>query len=217
MYCYCIKNKVNGKRYIGITIASLTNRFINHLSSARAGKSTIFYNAIRKYGENNFELEWFDEYNCSQEELYYIEKEEIKKYKTYIGFEDSNGYNMTLGGEGGRKKGVFQIETQTIKIVNEYSSISEASKITGTHQASISNCCLFRKWNKTAGGFLWAFSDNEIYPFSFRRIKIIKDKTFIGKIDTILEASKKLKISQLEVHNLCKSRTTSGKYSYHYY
>lgn len=90
---YCIYCLPNNKKYIGITTKSLSERFNKHCSDSKRRKCR-FYNAIRKYGINNFIIgiiEECEDYNLLKErEKYYIDL-----YGTY-----KNGYNSTLGGEG---------------------------------------------------------------------------------------------------------------------
>jgi hypothetical protein len=217
MYCYCIINKVNMKRYIGITVASLGDRFTNHLSSARNGSSSVFHKAIRKYGESNFELEWYNEYDCDQQVLFEIEINEIKKHKTFVGSENSNGYNMTLGGEGGVGKEVIQIDKNSHKVINRYSSMSEAANKTNIAQTSISQCCLGEKHRKTAGGFYWIFKGTEFYTFTFRKVKITNKETKKWRKLSVLQLSQQLNISQLEINNLCNKMNGSDKYFFRYF
>lgn len=50
---------------------------------------------------------------------------------------------------------------KNINLINQYNSISEASKITGIHTTSISNAC---KGNvKTAGNYYWKY--NASFPY----------------------------------------------------
>lgn len=89
---YKIVNKVNGKYYIGMTKQTLIKRFSQHKQNAKIGKNTYLYNAIRKYGNDNFEIELLLE--CSnKEECCVLEIEYISKNK--------DGYNLAPGGEGG--------------------------------------------------------------------------------------------------------------------
>lgn len=92
-------NKVNGKRYIGITSRSLEERSGLNGKNYTKEHQEVFYNAIQKYGWNNFEHNIIKK-NLSFEEATNLEKELIKKYHTYIYDDQKNGYNMTLGGEG---------------------------------------------------------------------------------------------------------------------
>lgn len=93
MIIYYIKNKLNGKMYIGQTIKSLEVRLNGHMQCVRSGYNRKLYNAIRKYGWENFEYGILCE--CSSlEELNRMETEYIIKYDTF-----KNGYNMGLGGD----------------------------------------------------------------------------------------------------------------------
>lgn len=93
-YCvYCHLNKINGKRYIGLTgEANPANRWgangINYRSSS------CFYNAIQKYGWNNFEHIILEQ-NLTADEAIELEKKYIQLYNTMV----PNGYNLTGGGE----------------------------------------------------------------------------------------------------------------------
>ena len=58
-----------------------------------------FYRALNKYGTENFSFEVIDS-TTDSDLLCELEKQYIQKYRSYIHFEDSNGYNCTLGGDG---------------------------------------------------------------------------------------------------------------------
>lgn len=99
-YIYKITNKINGNIYIGQTIQTLTQRWCNHvyaaLTEGHKDYTCPLHNAIRKYGEENFEKIILEE--CSIEELNDREKYWIQYYNSY-----NNGYNATLGGDGHQK------------------------------------------------------------------------------------------------------------------
>lgn len=92
---YCITNKVNNKKYIGMTSRSLKNRWNSHCSSARNDSPFRFHSAIRKYGEQSFTIEALYE-GLSIEDARKIEEQLIDKYNTTI-----LGYNAKPGGCGG--------------------------------------------------------------------------------------------------------------------
>lgn len=93
MIIYYIKNKLNGKMYIGQTIKTLEIRLKGHIQCVRSGYNRKLYNAIRKYGWENFEYGILCK--CSSlEELNRMETDYIIKYDTF-----KNGYNMGLGGD----------------------------------------------------------------------------------------------------------------------
>jgi len=94
---YCVTNIINNKKYIGQTTKSLKVRKRNHLSTIKRNE-TAFQKAINKYGKENFTWEIIDHAH-SLEELNSKEIFWIDYYNTY----GKNGYNMTLGGQGGNK------------------------------------------------------------------------------------------------------------------
>lgn len=95
---YMCTNLINGKKYIGKTVQPFNNRIAQHkYKSEKCENTNILYNAIRKYGWENFKWEIIDcAYN--DEELSNKETEYIKRYNTF--YKSNKGYNMTLGGEG---------------------------------------------------------------------------------------------------------------------
>lgn len=93
MIIYKATNKINGKCYIGQTRHSLEHRKQVHLSRARQGVRTHFYQAIRKYGEDNFEWKILCSANNKQS-LNELETFYITKYNSI-----KNGYNMVDGGD----------------------------------------------------------------------------------------------------------------------
>lgn len=92
---YKATNKISGKSYIGQTIQSLSKRKSNHVMDAELYRDNMyFHKAIRKYGRNNFE--WEILFECyTIDELNKKEIHFIEKYKTF-----TDGYNLTIGGEG---------------------------------------------------------------------------------------------------------------------
>ena len=92
-YCvYCHTNKINGKKYIGITCQTVSERWGRHGEKYKTQK---FGSAIQKYGWENFTHEVLFT-GLSEKEAKEIEVELISKYKTY----GKNGYNHTMGGDG---------------------------------------------------------------------------------------------------------------------
>lgn len=82
------------KKYIGITSLSPNKRW---KSDGRGYKEQpYFWNAIQKYGWENFKHEILVE-NVTFEDACRLEQEFIQYYKTY---DEAYGYNLTLGGEG---------------------------------------------------------------------------------------------------------------------
>jgi group I intron endonuclease len=96
MIIYKAENLINGRLYIGKTCGNLANRQWGHFNSARIGIRTIFHNAIRKYGKDNFKFSVLDNELLFESELNEREKFYIKQFNSQI----PNGYNMTDGGDG---------------------------------------------------------------------------------------------------------------------
>lgn len=97
MIIYQAINLVNGKSYIGKTKTPLEKRKWGHLNNAKKGVKSAFYNAIRKYGEENFKFIILDELKLHRSDvLNHKEKYYISLFNTVA----PNGYNMTKGGDG---------------------------------------------------------------------------------------------------------------------
>lgn len=99
-YIYKFTNRINGKVYIGQTY-NLQTRLNSHKSKALNTKNK-FYNAVRKYGWENFELSILSTITVNTKEelstlLDKLEIEYIKQYNSY-----KSGYNSTLGGHSKR-------------------------------------------------------------------------------------------------------------------
>lgn len=96
-YVYSITNKLNNKRYIGVT-QDLPTRRRAHLWRLRNGKHTNIKltRAFKKYGEDSFRFEVLETLNSAERNLL-LEKEiqYIKNYDSY-----KNGYNMSMGADG---------------------------------------------------------------------------------------------------------------------
>ena len=93
---YKITNTVNGKVYIG-QAQDIEERWKQH-NREFLKEDSVIYLAMRKYGIENFSFEVLEE--CKKEELNEKEIYYIEKFNSYIHAENSNGYNMTIGGGG---------------------------------------------------------------------------------------------------------------------
>ena len=89
-------NKINGKMYVGITSIDPIKRWGKN---GICYKTQNFWSAIEKYGWDNFKHIILYQ-NFTEEQAKYKEKLLIKLFHTYINDEKSNGYNLTLGGDG---------------------------------------------------------------------------------------------------------------------
>ena len=85
----------NGKKYVGITCCHPRNR--RWQNGYGYSDQQIFYNAIRKYGWNNFEHTILED-NLTAEEAGEAEQKYIALYQTT---DRNHGYNFMVGGEVG--------------------------------------------------------------------------------------------------------------------
>ena len=132
-YIYKLENQINHKIYIGMTIREPQIRFEEHKRKAfdknYYGYNYPIYQAIRKYGINNFSFEII--YSTEDE------KEIFDKEKYYIQFYDSvnKGYNISLGGEGNSKYKTEDI----LKYWEQGKTCQEISDILGCQITTVSN------------------------------------------------------------------------------
>lgn len=109
---YLITNKINGKKYVGITTKTKgfngrynangigverVYNYLNNLSKTYSPHNEHLLRSITKYGTDNFEVN--EEFDCalSKEELLKKERYWIEHFKSN---DYTKGYNNTNGGEG---------------------------------------------------------------------------------------------------------------------
>lgn len=144
MDIYKITNLINGKIYIGKTEGTYIKRFETHKHNAKAGKESYLYNAIRKYGEDNFVVDKIDEALTVEEldakEIFWIQK---------LNSTDNNiGYNLTDGGTGGNtlkylSEDKLQSRLEKIKYTKDNKSEQEKEllhqKLSNSVKSSLTN------------------------------------------------------------------------------
>lgn len=105
-YIYFIINNENKQRYVGQTV-DFTRRKAEHLNDLRNHKhvNDKLQRAWNKYGEANFSFE-YNKYELeNKDELNILEKAFIQQYDSF-----NNGYNLTLGGDGGNTRGKLSFD-----------------------------------------------------------------------------------------------------------
>lgn len=110
---YCIENTANGKKYIG-QASDIEKRWTQHKQKLRNNShyNPHLQNAWNTYGESSFAfyvVELCELGSLDAREQYYI-----SEYKAY-----TEGYNMTLGGEGTR--GCFHTDEYKRKMSKTFS------------------------------------------------------------------------------------------------
>lgn len=230
-FVYAHINKINNKAYIGITLQ--TKAKYRWGKNGEHYKNQIkFYNAIKKYGWDNFEHIILEE-NIPGDLIVQYEKDYIAKYDSYL-----NGYNATPGGEHQYYyqkicKKVYQCSLLDNSIINEFFSIADAARwvetnlnATGSHKriaASISEICN-NKYNnrKSYFNYNWCFVEDyenlPLYKTSRGDKRVLQydlDGNFIREWLSASEAQKTLKINN--VSNVCNGkRKKAGGYIWKY-
>jgi group I intron endonuclease len=207
---YCATNKINGKQYIGYT-ENLKKRIQLYRSAAKTCKTQRkFYNAIQKYGIDNFTweiiYESWDNKNC----LSVIEMLLIKEFDTY-----RNGYNSTPGGECnphyGKDNGMFgKTHTAEVKqMLRVKATLQFKDKsyedLYGKEKADI----LKEKRSKHWLGKDHSGSNNTRYDHTIYNFINVDSRTYTGTRYNFLHTFEELESSN--VHNIiCKLRCVKG-------
>ena len=167
----------SNKRYVGKTVR-FTTRLRQHRCASKQ-KKTYFYNAIRKYGWENFTkliLEIFP-YGVTDDIMSEREKYYILKYKTF----GQSGYNLTIGGDGSpgykhseeaknklqvisRERGLMKkLLAKNIQTRNEYvfesraEAMRQLTKMTGEKISRFHITDCFKGVQKTHKGFTFKY------------------------------------------------------------
>jgi len=94
---YMIRNRVNGKVYVGQTCQGIAVRWTKHRYSANCKKlDSLIWVAIRKHGIEAFDISQIDTAESLQE-AYLRERFYIFITRSFL---PQYGYNLTFGGEG---------------------------------------------------------------------------------------------------------------------
>lgn len=116
---YLIRNKVDGKCYVGQTKHSFVERYSYEWT--KSINTLYLKNAIEKYGKDNFEVNILEHSIKTIEELNRLEEENAVKYNCY----SPNGYNLRCCGNNYYKiitpeqlKILKNINAKTVKVKN---------------------------------------------------------------------------------------------------
>lgn len=118
---YLVTNLINDKKYVGQTYTLFESRKRRHYKNAFVyNQPFTFYNALRKYGKENFKWEIIEK----DIEISLLDEREIYWIKFYDSH--TNGYNMTDGGR--TVKGYKHTEESKNKIRQKTKGISNLDR-----------------------------------------------------------------------------------------
>ena len=136
---YCHTNKINGKKYIGITNKKPEHRWNNGKGYST---QTVFARAIEKYGWENFDHTILDDNISTLEEANKKERYYISLYHTWLGDENCNGYNKTPGGDSR--------DTVSDELRIKYGQARLGKKLTEEHKDKLKKSCTGIKHTESA-------------------------------------------------------------------
>lgn len=231
-YVYAHTNKLNGKKYIGITGQQ---RYWDRWRSDGSGyKTQVFGRAIEKYGWDNFSHDILDKVT-SESKACELEQFYIQKYKSN---QPEFGYNISFGGES-TTTGVYNLPSMSIPVyqynlngdyIAEFPSMMEAERQTGIDNSAICACC--KGIHKYTKNFIWSYEKRDkikgVDPKEYRYEKIIKNQEkkvykynlqgeFIESYKSLSEASRATGIDFKRISACClgkRKRTDDYMWSY---
>lgn len=187
---YCHTNKINGKKYIGITGMKPAERW--GVDGRGYGKQ-VFAKAIKKYGWNNYEHEILYS-NLSREQAMQKEIDLISEYETT---NNLYGYNMTSGGQHCMPSEDARRNMSKGKIGNKNNSGNKASENTKKKMSDAQR----GERNHNARKVVQLDTNGEL-------VKIY---------NTLMEASKDIKVHVSSICDALKGRSkTSGGFKWIY-
>ena len=235
---YKIKNKVNGKVYIGQSIR-IEKRWIDHKKTLRSNSHRNIYlqNAWNKYGEENFIHEIIEECDISE-----LNDKEIYWIKYYNSTDSSCGYNLDKG--GGCNKEISDITREKLSISHKgennsqshsvicletkevFTTIKQANDKYDIPKSVISSCC--RKKRKVANGLHWMYYEDYLNSTKKEIEKIINNNPISHCVkvmnittnciyNSIQEASDITGICRNQISKCCRGiGSTAGGYKWEY-
>lgn len=205
-YIYKIENQINGHVYIGQTKYNCKIRWSSHRNEYKRKSShnynTYLYNAMRKYGIDAFDFSVIE--SCPDDQLNDREKYWIEQYDSF-----NNGYNMTIGGEGGTvtketeeqickywKDGlaIWQIQSKTELCYNTIQRILNENMDTYTKEEA------HRR----------GFANKE--PDDKRKVlQYSLSGDLLNEYDSIRSASEAIKTKESNIYAACSGKTMSSQ------
>jgi|LGVF01.2.fsa_nt_gb group I intron endonuclease len=209
---YKIENNINGKCYIGQSI-DVYSRWKGHTKIDKRLVNYPLYRAFKKYGIKNFKfkiLEHVDDVdNLTLRELFWYYK--LKpEYNQMLPTEPITSY---------KKRQIYQIDMETLEIIKEYDSLTDASIETNTGTSKISLCC--NNLRASTGGYYWCFIESYDETWlpktnnTIKKVYLIDKETneCIKEFRSIKQASDETGVCKTNISRFCNNkRTPTNKY-----
>lgn len=202
MIIYLIRNKIDGKCYVGQTIHDFKRRYDksgNWWNSRTANR--YLKNAAQKYGVENFEVRILEKDVKTEEELNLLERQYIRLYTAIYPM----GYNYQAGGQLTKNRGHHEITVKRlsahgasqggpIRLLNntetkiyEFTNIARFAKQMGLQRSLIFNML----WhNKKARHLRWSQVKHPIKRFVVRHEDGRELEIFDGEIKAFCRKEK---------------------------
>ena len=208
IYCY---TSPSNKKYIGQTKTTLKERA--KLNAKGYKGCTAFYNAIQKYGWDNFKVEILEEPKYDElddVEVYYINLfNTTNPKKGYNIMTNKQNYLATLVGIP-----VFRYDGITGEYINSYPTISQAEREMNVHKGSIRR--ILNQLNHHVRGSVWMTTkvdkipivQNNLQPTS-QQVHMYDSKSgiFIKSFISLREAAKCTGYNRAVIKNALKDRS----------
>ena len=213
MYCvYCHTNKLNGKKYIGITCQAVERRWRNGFGY----KNGPLYRAIQKYGWDGFEHEILHT-GLTEEQAKLKEVELITQHRTR---NKHYGYNATDGGDGtsGYKRSDAERAAMSASRKGRhagtknpmYGRTGERAPHYGISVSDEAKAII-------ADGVARSWHDGRHDSVKKRVIGINQQNGLVIEFDSAADASRALGITDSHISRVCRGkRKTAGGYSWRY-
>ena len=207
-----IRNKVDGKCYIGQTIQKISKRWGQH--TRPYSKCIRLRNAIQKYGKENFEFSIICD--LPNEDLIAREILEICERNTMV----PNGYNLTSGGEGCKaseetRKKISEAHKGRKHTEESIKNMSEGQKGKKMTEETRKRMSEVHKGSKASEKTRRKISDNSSRARGVKQLSLNGD--LIAVFESIKKAGETLGISFKAISNCCRGKTkTSGSFKWEY-
>lgn len=183
---YKITNLINGKIYIGKSL-NIKARFWAHKSYYKTNAPSKnnkywhnkLYTAMREFGIENFSFEVIEE--CNSEDLNQREIYWIDYYNSY-----NEGYNMTLGGDGGSNHEANARALLTVDDVIDIRTLYNNQVPLREAYSKYQNKITFRGFQKVWRGENWTDIMPEVYTEENKLFHKTKAKSSIKPHNRIL-------------------------------